>query len=148
MGYIYKITNSLNQKCYIGQTTKKPHVRVKEHCGNSSNSLLSKTIREVGKYYFDYEVLEAHVPREELDLKEVFYIYKYNSVWPNGYNVNPGNVKSAAEYFGAKEELNKQAVLLANNLMGQGIDFEAIVKKFRKDFNIDLLSLGIDKYMK
>lgn len=31
MGYIYKITNILNQKSYIGKTIRDPEIRWNEH---------------------------------------------------------------------------------------------------------------------
>lgn len=82
---IYKITNLINQKIYIGQSS---HIeqRWKEHCRNSSSSLISKAIKKYGKENFSFEIIELCL-EEELDEKEAQYIKIYNSIVPNGYNV-------------------------------------------------------------
>ena len=35
VGYIYKITNKVNNKCYIGQTSKPVQIRWNEHKNDS-----------------------------------------------------------------------------------------------------------------
>lgn len=82
---IYKIENTLNHKVYIGQSV---HIerRWKEHCRPSCNSVIAKAIKQDGKENFTFQVLkECDV--EQLDELELFYIKKFNSIVPNGYNV-------------------------------------------------------------
>lgn len=82
---IYKIENTLNHKVYIGQSV---HIerRWKEHCYPSCNSVIGKAIKQDGKENFTFQVLkECDV--EQLDELELFYIKKFNSIVPNGYNV-------------------------------------------------------------
>lgn len=95
IGYIYKITNLINGKCYIGQTSKYYQLRWNEHkkCAFNNNRLaydypLYKAFRKYGIVNFKFEVIEE-CEIEELDDKEIFYIEKYNS-FHNGYNQTLG----------------------------------------------------------
>lgn len=82
---IYKITNLINEKVYIGQSI---HIerRWQEHCQPSSRSLIGRAIKKYGKENFSFQILEE-CREEQLDKLEEEYISKYNSVVPNGYNI-------------------------------------------------------------
>lgn len=85
---IYKITNLLNGKVYIGQSI---HIerRWQEHCQSSATSEIAKAIQTDGKENFNFEVLE-HFDIEDSDLlaeREDYYIDYYNCIVPRGYNV-------------------------------------------------------------
>ena len=82
---IYKIENLINHKCYIGQSI---HIerRWQEHCQPSAKSCVANAIKKYGKTNFSFQVLEECL-ENELDEKEIFYINKYNSIVPNGYNI-------------------------------------------------------------
>ena len=82
---IYKIENTLNHKVYIGQSVH-IELRWKEHCRPSCNSVIGKAIKQDGKENFTFQILEE-CDIEQLDELELFYIKKFNSVVPNGYNV-------------------------------------------------------------
>ena len=43
MGYIYKITNKINNKCYIGQTIRQPRLRFWEHTTKTKNIVILYT---------------------------------------------------------------------------------------------------------
>ncbi len=81
IGKIYKVTNLINGKLYVGQTIqndKKGH-----------GILISKAYRKYGKTNFRYEVIE-YVHTSKLDEREKFYISLYESQSPNGYNLTSG----------------------------------------------------------
>ena len=82
---IYKITNLINNKIYIGQSV---HIerRWKEHCFKSSNSQISNAIQKYGKDNFKFEIIEL-CEKEFLDIREQYWISYYNSIIPYGYNV-------------------------------------------------------------
>lgn len=82
---IYKITNRLNGKAYVGQSV---HIerRWGEHMRPSTDSLISRAIKEHGKENFDFQVV-CECLEEDLNSLEEYYIKKYNTVVPNGYNV-------------------------------------------------------------
>ena len=93
MGYIYKITNTVNQKSYIGISIHEPEKhRIKHHLsgGRKSNRLIARDVKKYGKDAFTYKILEANVFDELLPNLEVAYIANYNTVSPNGYNLSYG----------------------------------------------------------
>ena len=49
MGYIYKITNLINNKIYIGQTIRDVQIRWKEHLRSKDEAPIHKAIRKYGK---------------------------------------------------------------------------------------------------
>lgn len=90
--YIYKITNLLNNKCYIGKT-KNLKSRFYQHCRGSDThkSLIHLAIKKYGKSNFLFEkIYECH-DEKEISEKEIFYIRKHNSLSPNGYNLRDFN---------------------------------------------------------
>lgn len=85
---IYKITNLVNRKNYIGQSI---HIekRWKEHCKESSNSLISQAIKKYGRENFSFSVLEE-AEKSQLNDLEKKYIIIFNSIVPNEYNILTG----------------------------------------------------------
>ena len=86
--YVYKITNIINDKVYIGQSHKKD--RWRQHKKQARSSLncpkLYRAIRKYGEVNFEFEVLE-YGPSESWALRrENELILEYNS-HINGYNV-------------------------------------------------------------
>ena len=112
IGEIYLIRNKETKKCYVGQALKtvgkvkqkwgtngrwKCHIREanntiekghKDHC-----VLLNSAIRKHGQDNFDVITLCECATTEEIDEKEAEYIKIYNSLVPNGYNLNYGGAK-------------------------------------------------------
>lgn len=94
-GCIYCITNKLNGKKYIGQTSREyVSQRWAEHKWLSktdeSNMEVHKALKEFGIENFDFEVVLDNVPINELFDKEVEYIKKFKIVVPDGYNSTLG----------------------------------------------------------
>lgn len=96
-GSIYKITNKINGKIYIGKTIRTPYERWQEHVRESlldvdSEIPLHKAIRKYGKENFTIEVVETNISTlEELNQKEKQYIKIFDSkVHHHGYNVADG----------------------------------------------------------
>lgn len=63
MGYIYKITNNINGKVYIGQTIKTVEKRFRQHINNSnkpyfSQIILYKAMNKYGIENFSVEKIE------------------------------------------------------------------------------------------
>ena len=85
-GYIYKITNKLNGKIYIGKRARKKF----EETYWGSGSIITRAIAKHGKENFTREVFEWCETKELLCTREKFYISEYNCRVPNGYNIAPG----------------------------------------------------------
>lgn len=87
---IYKITNLINGKLYIGQSIR-PNHRWWEHCNKAERHLdnypIHNAIRKYGKDNFTFEILEWTA---EYNLREYELIKEYNTLYPNGYNVLEG----------------------------------------------------------
>ena len=91
MGYVYKITNTLNNKSYIGISIHEPEKhRIKDHLSGRGNRIIARAVKKYGKDAFTYEVLEANVFDEFLPELEVAYIAHFNTVAPHGYNLDSG----------------------------------------------------------
>ena len=86
-GYIYKISNNVNDKVYIGLTTRDIHKRFSEHC--VADSLIGRAIRKHGIKSFRVEVIDRASNKNELCQKERYWIKEYGS-FKNGYNNTNG----------------------------------------------------------
>ena len=94
-GYIYKITNLINNKCYIGQTIKNIEERWNRHKRDAFNKKnynynypLYKAFRKYGLENFSFEIIEE-CNISELNEKEIYWIQYYDS-YKNGYNQTTG----------------------------------------------------------
>lgn len=92
-GNIYKIINLINNKIYIGQTTKDIYYRFKCHIYKSytvpkCRYALHHAINKYGKENFIIEKICECFSKNELDKREIYYIYKYKSYNRKyGYNL-------------------------------------------------------------
>ena len=129
-GVIYKITNKVNNKVYIGQTmygfnaryckkgtgierVYKHHKSLKDN-GYLFNEHLLNSIEKYGFKNFEItEVYDVAFSRYELDLKEVVYISLYNSANGDfGYNRDLGG----SDYKGKGTRYNCVKVICLNTL--------------------------------
>lgn len=90
MSEIYIVKNIVNNKVYIGKTSRGVQTRWTEHLRDSENKdfLLYRAIRKYGAENFSLEILEE----TEFELeREMFYINLYESNNPTkGYNMTMG----------------------------------------------------------
>ena len=93
MGYIYKITNTLNSKIYIGQTVKSVQKRFTQHKNNSNKEYFSQIVlyKAFNKYGIENFICEEieEVSNEKLDEREKYWIEYYDSYF-DGYNSTLG----------------------------------------------------------
>jgi hypothetical protein len=97
-GIIYKIS-SPSGKVYVGQTIQEFNARIKSHHRKDSGcTAISRAIQKY-KEQMKYEIIEENVPHEQLDEREIYWISYFNSLAPNGYNLNTGG-----QFFQITEE--------------------------------------------
>ena len=94
IGYIYCITNKVNGKQYVGQTTQTIERRFIQHRSDARtgrrNSIIHNAIRKYGEENFTTEEIDSASSIDELCEKEIYWIAKLNTLTPNGYNLTEG----------------------------------------------------------
>ena len=91
MGCIYKSTNTVKKKSYIGYTRHDAEkTRIPEHFSGRGNKHIKKAIEEDGIESFTFEILHDGIIPEFLKSFEKEAIAKHNTVYPKGYNCNGG----------------------------------------------------------
>lgn len=87
---IYKATNTINGKAYIGITNKSIKTRKKEHEKGTKqkDSLFTIALKSFGTDNFSWEILEFHTDRKTAIRREVELIKEHQTlISENGYNV-------------------------------------------------------------
>lgn len=130
--HIYKITNKINNKIYIGKVYNKSiYDRFNRHCNDAkplSKSYVDRAINKYGKENFIVEEIDTASSLQELNDKEIYWIKYYNSTNHNiGYNLTNGGdggntyvCKTNNELKEIKEKISK-ANFGKNNSMSKQI---------------------------
>ena len=124
-GSVYCIENRINNKKYIGITTRSLQKRFKEHC--KAESVIGRAIRKHKKENFIYYELERVSTKKELFELEKYYIAKYKT-FKNGYNSTIGGdgvvydnsldvilTKKQTKFVGIVESENKKNINIKNS---------------------------------
>lgn len=93
---IYKITNKINGKVYIGQTVVDLSARWRQHVRAKDNAKIHRAIRKYGASVFTVEPIDVACSIEELNQKEKFWIQKFDSI-KQGYNMTEGGRSGAVD---------------------------------------------------
>lgn len=112
---IYKATNTINQKCYIGFDSKWPQRKAahKHAAKKGANQPLEKAIRKYGFDSFVWVVIYQSYERDHtLNVMENHFIKEYDSYGINGYNITTGG-EGAFGWVPSDE--TKQKIGLANS---------------------------------
>ena len=91
--YVYKITNKINNKIYIGITNniKKRWDNERSYPSNpKKRQVIQNAIHKYGAENFIFEILRRNLSVEDAVECECQLIKEFNSLIPNGYNVHPG----------------------------------------------------------
>ena len=87
-GVIYGAECLVNNKIYVGQTTRSIKERFREH--EKSNTFIGKALRKYGLENFVVVILAECETKEDLDAKETEWIARLNCKAPFGYNFTDG----------------------------------------------------------
>lgn len=121
---IYQIINTVNGKKYVGQTIRGLKRRFQEHFHKNSAFRcvgLSRAIVKYGKSAFKIEILEFCKSREELDIREIYWIASLDTVAPNGYNLKSGG--SSSKYS------EESRIKMSKSATGRKDSPETIIRK-------------------
>ena len=122
-GYVYKITNCINGKIYVG---------IHKHCGPeidfrywAGGIMINRALEKYGKNNFQRDIIEWCYSKEELNNKEEYWIKKLDCCNPEvGYNIAAGGSHNGGNQFGHKTaEQTRQKISLANK--GRKVSIEA-----------------------
>lgn len=96
MYIIYKHTNQITGKSYVGQTKQSLNRRWCQHVADASyenkrgyTSHFRKALRKYGSEVWEHEILEEGLDKIEADLREIHWIFHYNTYYA-GYNSTLG----------------------------------------------------------
>lgn len=142
---IYKITNLINNRHYIGQSIDIEE-RWKEHRQNAYNKSkdsyeypLYRAIRKYGLENFNFSIIEE-CRRDELNEKEIYYIEYYNSYY-EGYNQTLGGHHSSPVKL--PDNLLQQLI----KDLQQGIPFKILQEKYNVNkFTLSRINNGHSWY--
>lgn len=111
MGCVYKITNQVNNKAYIGYTIRTAEQRWQQHVNcafnpqtkdGSYDHALKRAIRKYGPQNFLIEVIESNDDKQYLAAREKYWIkyYKTCTLLPDshGYNLTIGGDGGNGQY--------------------------------------------------
>ena len=87
---LYKITNKIDGKIYIGQTVRSMRERWLQHCRQKDCRYLGNAIKKYGKDAFEVKILTRCNNIQEMNHREEYYIKLFNTIAPNGYNLLHG----------------------------------------------------------
>lgn len=131
---IYIIKNDINDKVYIGQSINAEE-RFVQHCKPSSakdGSLIAKAIQKYGKEHFWMEILEKQI--ENYNEREIYWIEFYNSLTPNGYNIQKGGenppVLYSIEHGNSSIKDSEILLMLKNDLKNTKLPYSELAKKY------------------
>ena len=152
---IYKYTNKINNKSYIGQS-KDINKRYKEHLNNKASKNFDQILQKEGIENFTFEILEL-CKEEDLNKKENEYILKYDSI-NNGYNIKNAPSVNYVSFLKTKKhyEQNQKQIKYKINIMEElkrkGYNSSAIrelnlfsqstLTKFRNGQEVSLENIG------
>lgn len=134
---IYKITNKINNKCYIGQsnnpmqrwTSHKSHTNIGDDIGKSA---IHDAMRKYGIDNFEFSILGWY---DDYNEKEQYYIRSYNSLIPNGYNILKGGEEPPHKY-GEEHHNSTYSQEIVNKIIDDLLSHQFTQKEIEIKYNV------------
>lgn len=142
--YVYKITNKITGKFYIGVTTKTPDIRWRGHVKSAKQDKIKtrfyESLRAHGEENFIVETLEKCSSKEEMLQREIFWIKELNTLLPSGYNTRKGG----ADYSLNCNQTVNSGSFTSESTVGEKNHFFGKTHK-RESIEKSLLSKGVEE---
>ena len=150
--YVYLITNLVNRKQYVG-----------EHSTNNlndnyfgSSSYLKNAVKKYRKKNFTIQILEHFETKQKTFEAQSYYINKYNTLIPNGYNISPtggtngcgGNMNEISKQKLSKTRKEKNCGVGEKNGMFKKSVYDIWVEKYGKEDADKLNEIKKEKHKK
>lgn len=127
---IYKATNKINGKCYIGQTRHSLDYRKRIHLTKAHQGIdthFYQAIRKYGDDNFEWSIICSANDKKTLNELETYYIQKYDSI-RHGYNMVDG---------GDNNVMDIESVKTKHDMIMQSAEIRKKIsdsmKQYRKD---------------
>ncbi len=151
MPYVYKITNDVNGKMYIGQTSRTLEERFDEHLNelNKKRSIgrpLYDAMRKYGVSHFHVDLIEeTDSPKE----REVYWV-EYYGTFKNGYNATLGGDGKRYLDYDLVVMIYQQTGNMAEtaNLLGICADSVDEILRIKNECKRSSAEIAIEKYSK
>lgn len=122
---IYKITNMLNGKVYIGKSTNLAKRKKAHFNACDDNMIIHQAMKKHGKNNFSFEIIEE-CSEKELDEREIYWIKYYNSYMGEGYNATAGGEGASHPVKISNENL----LLIIEDLQHSDLSIKEIGQKY------------------
>lgn len=137
-GYIYKITDEITGRCYVGLSVNKPEVRLAQHrylASNGGGSLLHKAMRSNG--VDNFSIVELEIVDDagcHLIEREIYWISHLQTLHPNGLNKSKGG--QIGSYHGKPVEADSRrftSIAQMNRILSDetGLPEHVVERRFR-----------------
>ena len=129
---IYKITNNINKKIYIGKSVN-IETRWNQHKYTKDSLPIHHAIQKYGINNFTFEVIEECNPKD-LNEKEIYWIKHFNSYSGEGYNLTQGGDGASHPVLLSNNEVIEIIELLKDN--------KQTIKQIAELYNVSLRTIS------
>ncbi|MGI0058133.1 MAG: GIY-YIG nuclease family protein [Nitrosotalea sp.] len=95
--YLYRITNTINGKIYIGQsvdTVRRWYEHKRQAIQDNSEMIISRAIKKYGSAVFEFEVIVSCKTWEDANDTETLLVQQFDCQTPKGYNIAAGGINA------------------------------------------------------